>query len=263
MFLAYFDESGDEGYPKYSSELFVLASVYMHSTCWKENYEILRAFRKFLKESYGLPIKQEFHTKEFITGKFPYGGIYNFQQRKEIVTHFCKMAATLKVRCIVVAIDKLKINRANYDVLENALTYNVQRIENDLNKALTVDNFIMITDEGRVNKMKNVTRAMQKINYIPSLYNPHAYRKEIKRLIEDPLPKKSHESYFIQLADLITYISTLYVKQNLCKPKLEWSRRVKTVFNYGEEILLMDALKNAFNTKASRSNPYGLVYYPK
>ena len=36
MYIAYFDETGDDGFPTYSSELFVLTSIYgrEHSTCY-------------------------------------------------------------------------------------------------------------------------------------------------------------------------------------------------------------------------------------
>lgn len=48
MFISYFDESGDDGYPVYSSELFVLSCLYMHETHWKENLQIVQAFRLLL-----------------------------------------------------------------------------------------------------------------------------------------------------------------------------------------------------------------------
>lgn len=263
MFISYFDESGDDGYPVYSSELFVLTSVYMHHSFWKENYSMIHEFRKFLKATYGMPVKQEFHTKEFITDKSYYHGVYTPEQRKEILICFCKMFCTLNIKCISVVIDKKKINRPSYDVLKNALTYNVQRIENDMSRISADARFIIITDEGRVGKMRSTTRSIQKINYIPSMFNSSGYRKEIKNLIEDPLPKSSDQSYFIQLSDMLSFIISLYAKQNLCNPKIDWGNRIRAVLNYGDEILLMDLLKPQLNTKASRSNEYGIVYYPK
>ena len=50
MYLAYFDESGDDGYPKYSSELFVLTSAYLHHQKWQEIYNSIKDFRKQLKQ---------------------------------------------------------------------------------------------------------------------------------------------------------------------------------------------------------------------
>jgi hypothetical protein len=194
MFLSYFDESGDDGYPIYSSELFILSSLYIHHSVWKENHERIHEFRRKLKADFGFPVKQEFHTKEFITDKDSYHGKYSPIVRKDILFLFFQMLPLLDIKIISVAIDKKRINRPQYDVMKNALTYNVLRIENDLNYLGADAKFVIITDEGRVSKMRQTTRAIQQINYIPSLYGSSSYRKEIKNLIEDPLPKSSSES---------------------------------------------------------------------
>jgi len=114
MFIAYFDESGDDGYPVYSSELFVLSCLYMHETHWKDNYNAIVGFRKFLKEKYGFPIKEEFHSKEFATDKNPYHGKYGVQIRKNILFDHCSFMATLNIRCVSVVIDKKNINRPTF-----------------------------------------------------------------------------------------------------------------------------------------------------
>jgi hypothetical protein len=263
MFLAYFDESGDDGYPIYSSELFVLTSLYIHHSQWKENYDRIHQFRRQLKTDFNIPVKQEFHTKEFITDKDPYHGKYSSEQRRSVLFRFFQMLPSLDIKIIGVAIDKKKINRPQYDVMKNALTYNVQRIENDLNYLGADAKFIIITDEGRISKMRQTTRAIQQINYIPSMYSYSSYRKEIKNLIEDPLPKPSSESYFIQLADMLAFVINLYVKQNLCVPKLKWGNRIQNVLNHGDELALLNMIKTKLNIKASRSNEFGIVYYPK
>lgn len=72
MYFSYFDESGDDGFPKYSSELFVLTSIYFNYQYWKINHQKIYEFRKNLKEEFSFPFRQEFHTKEFLQGKPPY-----------------------------------------------------------------------------------------------------------------------------------------------------------------------------------------------
>ena len=263
MFISYFDDSGDDGYPKFSTEIFVLTSLYFHESVWKENFTKLYELRKYINNKYGMPIKEEVHTKEFITDKDPYHGLYTNDIRKSILFDFVKASAMLNMKVISVAIDKTKISRPSYDVLEKALTYNVQRIENDLNYLSSDSKFIIITDEGRVSKMRSTTRAIQKINFIPSMYNSNSYRQEIKNLIEDPLPKPSNQSYFIQLADMICFITSLYIKNKVCNPRIEWGKRVKNVLNYGDDLLLLEILKPIINLKASRLDQFGVVCYPK
>lgn len=263
MYISYFDESGDDGYPSKSSDLFVLTSIYFHHSVWKENYKKLFEIRNQLKKEYGLPIKQEFHTREFITDKAPYHGIYDATTRKKVLFDFVKYCNFLEFKTISVIIDKNNIQRPTYDVLKNALTYNVQRIENDLSSLNPDNKFMIITDEGRVGKMRSTTREIQKINFIPSMYNYESYRKEIQKLIEDPLPKNSKDSYLIQLADMLCFIISLYAKQHLCKQKMSWGKRVLDVLDYGDEKKLLEIIKPKLNLKANRVNEYGFVYYPK
>jgi hypothetical protein len=114
------------------------------------------------------------------------------------------------VRIINVVINKKNIQTDSYEVLGNALTYSVQRIENDLSRMSPASKYVILTDSGRVGKMRKTTRKIQRINFIPSKYSIGSYRKEIQHLIEDPLPKDSKESFFIQLSDLVSYIVFLY-----------------------------------------------------
>lgn len=263
MYISYFDESGDDGYPKFSSDIFVLTSIYFHHKDWQGLYSANQDFRKKLKESYGLLIKEEIHAKELVTDKDPYHGRFTKEQRRDLIFEIFHFIASIDIKIISVAIDKLKIRRPQYNVLKNALTYNVQRIENSLNTLGDESKFIIITDEGRVGKMRDTTREIQRINYIPSQFNQYGYRKEIKNLIEDPLPKNSNQSYFIQLAYVVSFVVSLYVKQNLCFPKREWANRVKDVLMAGDEVILLRLIKERLNEKASKSNEFGIVYYPK
>jgi Protein of unknown function (DUF3800) len=70
--IAYYDEAGDDGFPRYSSPLFALSAVYMHYLQWHPNFERVREFRRALKRDFGLPVKLEMHTKYFVLGKNPY-----------------------------------------------------------------------------------------------------------------------------------------------------------------------------------------------
>ena len=115
----------------------------------------------------------------------------------------------LRVQAIVTVIDKTKIKNKDYDVLEKAFSYNIQRIKNGLNKRPNPELFMVITDEGRVGKMTRVSRQVQRINYIPSKFEQKSSRKEIQLLIEDPLPKNSSQSYFIQAADTLAFIEAV------------------------------------------------------
>ena len=151
MRIAYYDEAGDDGVPG-SSPLFVLGAMYMHYLHWQGNFKRIQDFRSHLKQRYGFPIKLEVHSKELLLNKNPYRpyGISD-DDRVAIIGECCDLIASLDVRIVNVAIIKSRIQSADYPVLDKALTYSVQRIENDLNvdmdqvfAAGTVDRFHLL-----------------------------------------------------------------------------------------------------------------------
>ena len=175
---------------------------------------------------------------------------------------FFELLASLDLKIINVVINKDNIDALEYNVLDRALTYNIQRIENDLKSTDPAHRFLLITDEGRLSKMVKTTRKIQKINFIPSKYNNGSYRNEIEKMIEDPLPKKSSESFFIQLADMVSYVVFLYCNRRYSKIN-RWANRVMEILDYGDEIKLLDRIISVLNTKASSDDKFGVVVYPK
>ena len=49
-YIAYFDETGDDGANTKSSEQFVLTSAYMDANSWQNNFDIVREERRQLKD---------------------------------------------------------------------------------------------------------------------------------------------------------------------------------------------------------------------
>lgn len=88
-YLAYFDETGDDGLIKYSSDHFVLTSLYMPSSKWQENYDALHLMRRGLRDDFGLHVTEEFHTKQFLTDKNPYRAYsWTSEQKQEILKRY-------------------------------------------------------------------------------------------------------------------------------------------------------------------------------
>jgi hypothetical protein len=259
MFIVYMDETGDDGFPKYSSEYFILTSLYFHFESWKPNFAKLKNLRKQLKDDYGFPIGLEFHTKDFLFNKNPYNQLFknSVPQQADILAKYIECICDLDLKIINVIIDKQKILKPNYDVLDTALTYSVQRLENDITIKNSRNKYIIITDEGRVGKMRKVVRKMQVINYVPSKYSDKSRNIAIQGLIEDPLPKDSKESLFIQTVDLISYLSFLHVN-----PK--WGKRISHSIDNSIVQKHLDTLTSANKLNLSASvNKYGFVIHPK
>jgi hypothetical protein len=262
MQIAYFDESGDDGNPG-SSPLFALSGMYLHLLKWKESFERILDFRRAVKRDFKLPVKLELHTKSFLWNKNPYRPLnLPDKDRVQIIGLFCDLVAGLELRIVNVVIVKPRILKPEYDVLDIALKYSLQRIENDLNPAANPDaKLLVITDEGRVGKMRKTARRIQRFNPIPSKFGAYSYQKAIRSLIEDPLPKPSKESYLIQLADLVAFVTYQYglASTGVGAP----SARLAPLVTPGQVSEWMDRLVPSLNLSAAPKDKYGVKFHPE
>lgn len=255
-YIVYFDESGDDGVT--GSPIFVLTSIYMSFEAWQANFDLAKSLRRQLKVDYGFHVSEEMHTNKFLTNKNPYRN-YNWtnEQKREILIAYAKMIAQLDMKCVNVVIDKTKFKDSNYRVLENALKYNIQRIEKDSHEKWK---YILISDKGRIAPMRETARKIRKFNPIPSKYSNTQNNQPIANIVEDILEKDSKDSYFIQICDFISYFVSLYYRLQYQKDTLP--NRAADLIDNVFVSRTMKTISCNFNEMAS-SNPYGLVIYPK
>mgnify|MGYP002624369140 CR=1 FL=1 len=262
--IAYFDETGDDGIVSTSSDIFVLTSLYMPTAVWQRNFDAMRQCRKKLREQFGFHMNEEMHTKDFLTDKGfyrPYG--WTQDQRQSILIEYTKTIAHLDAKVINVIIDKTKVQHTDtYDVLKNALTYNIQRIEND-SRGHSEWNYLIITDPGRLAPMRRTAREIRAFNMIPSQFGTEARNEPVRNLIEDILEKDSKESYFVQACDFVSYFVHLYYKTLVMHKPLP--NRVARVIDEMFVSRVLATLKDGqlLNLDAARTNNYGLVIYPR
>jgi len=261
MHLVYYDESGDDGFPMTTSPLFVLAALYCPAGDWRENFEIVQKFRRQLAKEKLLPFDLEIHTRELILNKKPYAPLrLPDEHRLLIIERFCQLIAQLSARAVVTSVVKPWIRAKQFDILDKALSYSINRIETDLRSA-ELNRFLIITDQGRVTKMRDTARRMQRINYLPSQYGPESYRREIRQLIEDPLPKDSRESHFIQIADLLACL--FYMKVGFETKTVAFPRRAPALLTEEKLLGWLEILRPILNEKANPQHSHGLVIIPK
>lgn len=228
---------------------------------WQSNFNKVQTLKQQLYKLYGFHSSEELHTKNLLADKYPYRDYgWSPDVKMEIIKAYALTIADMKnVSVINVIIDKTKFIDTNYRVLENALKYNIQRIENDSGGKW---NYIIITDKGRLPPMRKTARAIRAYNPIQSKYSYGYKNQPISNLIEDILEKDSKESYFIQICDLISYFTHLYFKTVIKKEPL--SKRIARTIDITFIKRFMATMKESgvLNLKASK-NSYGLVIYPK
>lgn len=233
----------------------------MPSDKWQQNFEILRGMRKQLKDEFGLHTTEEFHTKQFLTNKNPYRDRgWSKEDKQEMIKRYTIALASLDMQCMNVIIDKTVVKSPTYPVLENALTYSIQRIENDSKGQWK---YIILSDRGRVGVMSHTARKIRAFNPIPSMFGMDYRNQPIKNMIEDILEKDSKESYFIQATDFISYFAHLYYLTHDKKQPLP--NRVASIIDPAFVGSVFATLRQGekINLRASIRHPFGFVIYPK
>lgn len=260
-YIAYFDETGDDGNNTDSSDTFLLTSIYMPINSWQNNYDTMVDLRNKLSQKYNFFLSEEMHTKHFLNNKDPYRK-YNWSktEKQDILKEYTSSISKLDISIVNVMIDKRKIKKSDYKVLENALTYNIQRIENDSDGKW---NYIIITDKGRILPMKKTARRIRAYNPIHSKFSQQIINQPIHSLIEDILEKDSKESHFIQICDFVSYFTHLY--QKCCVENKPLPNRISNCIDTTFIENVMQTLKSEgrINLNANKNNDYGIVIYPK
>ena len=113
-YIAYFDETGDDGVTINSSDHFILTSLYMPAESWQQNFEKMRILRRELKDKYGFHVSEEMHTKHFLTDKNPYREYHwSKETKQDIIKAFTLTIAKMDLKIVNVIIDKKKFKLLN------------------------------------------------------------------------------------------------------------------------------------------------------
>jgi hypothetical protein len=253
MFLMYVDESGDTGLVNSPTRYFVLSGVVIHELIWREYLEVLIAFRRRMRLTFGLKLREEIHAAHFINRP---GALVRIPRnnRLSIIRHFADEAANLRdINIINVVVDKAG-KSAGYDVIEQAWRALVQRFS----KTMSHRNFrgpanadergLILPDMSEVKRITQTIRRMRRFNPIPNqpTFGPGYRNLLVENLVEDPFFKDSRHSYFLQVADLAAFL--LY--QRLAPSAYSRKKGVPAYFS---------RLRPVLCTVASSSDPDGIV----
>jgi hypothetical protein len=253
MYLMYVDESGDPGLQNSPTRYFVLSGLVMHELRWREFIEQVLSFRRRMKSTYDLGVRDEIHAAEFIRSS----GSTKLPRhiRYLILRHFAAELAKMNWLSVTnVVVDKAG-KPEGYDVFESAWKVLFQRFENTLahrnfpGPQNPDDLGIVICDDTNGGKLSKLMRRMGSDNPIPN--QSHAgrgYRNmPIRKIIEDPNLRDSKNSHPIQAADLCAYLLFQNLNPNGFMKKVGG----QNAFSLLDPVL---------NKRASTKHPKGVVF---
>lgn len=195
MWFAYVDES------KENNSFFVYSALLIESDAWNETFAAVKALRQQLRQSHGIFINKELHAWKFAAGKGQISDRILDKQRRAVI-----FAEVLR---FIAESGKFKLISS----VHTSEFYAFDRLMNRLNRTAQAKktNVLLFCDEGQEAVFTRRIRKMRVYNQIPS--NRGVWQDSgsvvknipIQNIIEDPIFKKSHMSYFIQLVDFCAY----------------------------------------------------------
>jgi len=204
MFLAYIDESGDKGpLATAGSRSFTLGCVLVRATAWPSTFDALIGFRRFLFKQFGLPVRAEIKANHLLRNAGAFRDLaLSESARHAIYRGSLRLQAKLSLSAFAIVINKAKL-RAGVDPHGQAWTFMFQRLER-----LTTpgdDRVLVIHDEGDRLAVRKLARKARRAGMAGRAFGPGALPRPFKGLVDDPVPRDSQESCFLQLADLVAY----------------------------------------------------------
>jgi len=202
MRLAYIDESGDSGYG--GSRTYTLGCVLIEDTAWPDAFDSLIGFRRFLKSQFGIRVRDEIKANYLIRNSGPLRQL-NLGDgiRRDIYRQHMRLAPKIGLDVFSVVINKGLISQRKMNPRDIAWEFLLQRIERLSTKTGVP---VLIThDEGEDLKIRALARKARRANTAGSAFGTGRFKLPARLLIDDPVSRQSHQSYFIQLADLAAF----------------------------------------------------------
>ncbi len=135
------------------------------------------------------------------------GGLRRFDmapgQRRLIYNYHLNQLAGINARAFAVVVDKAAADVSGTACLEIAWETLLQRLERTTSQEQT--DVMVIHDQGEDAALRAILRRARRHMTSGTYFGSGTIRMPLQRLIEDPVPRVSHESYFLQLADLVAY----------------------------------------------------------
>lgn len=204
--LAYVDETGDTGVGSSRSSLsFTLGCVVVKAEDWSPVFDDLLNFRRRLKARFGLPIRAEVKANHLIRDGGPVKPLQLSPAERSLIyrAHLRFMNADGRIHAFAVAGRKTG-NVGGTDLLTAVWMPLLQRLERT-SRAWNGSTVFIIHDEGENPHIRKLARWSRRRLTAGSLGGQGSLQVPFTQLLDDPVPKASHESYFVQLADLVAY----------------------------------------------------------
>lgn len=199
--FAYIDESGDVGMEG-GSKTFTLSCVLVPLDDWDTRLDYMIQMRRDTKARYRVPMRQEAKANHIVGVKKLYRDLgLGDGQMRDVYQRHMRAINRVSSGTFAVVIQKDKLNKRDVDVFDMAWRYMLERLRK--RSEATGSPILLVHDNGQDAEIRKLVRRFRKITW-----SAKGERVNAPLLVEDPTPRDSQQSYFIQLADLAAYAAS-------------------------------------------------------
>lgn len=202
MLIAYVDESGNTGTVASGGSLtFTLGCVLVDAAAWPTAFDELLAMRRRVRDRFGLPMRAEVRANDLIraSGDIRNVGLAPTERLLIFRAHMAVMSA-LPARAFAVVVDKRNQTADYFDLAWEGLLQRLERTSTHEQQP-----FMVVHDEGANDQVRAWVRRSRRYLTAGSATGYGTLRNPARLLVDDPVPRTSRQSYFIQAADLVAY----------------------------------------------------------
>lgn len=205
VYIAYVDESGDDGVKRGSSLTYVLGCVVIESPDWAETFDSVIMFRRYVAASFGVPVRAEIKANHLLRNGGPLRERpLSERARFKLYRAHMRVQDKLGMKAFAVVIDKGEAanriggRRPSSDI---AWEYLLQRLE----RSFRGSQVLVVHDEGDPLTIRKRARKARRAGTAGSAFGSGMLNVPFRNLLDDPVSRDSKQSYFLQLADLNAY----------------------------------------------------------
>jgi hypothetical protein len=218
--LAYVDDSGNSAFPPAGSMSFALGCVLVEARQWPDVFDELIEYRRFIKASFGVPIRAEVKANYLLRNGGPHFRAHPVSEgaRYRIYRGFLRLQHKLELAVfgVVVKKDRMQALGIVRDPRELAWEWLLQRLERFTTKGAS--ELLLVHDEGDSLMIRKATRRARRAGTAGSAFGGGTLRRPARLIVDDPVPRRSDQSYFVQLADLVAYAAFRHIYPPPARP---------------------------------------------
>jgi hypothetical protein len=203
VYLAYVDESGSAGsVAKGSSKSYVLGCVLVRASHWMEAFEGLLGYRRHAKTEFGLPLRAEIKVNHLLRN----AGAFSELALSEVARHslyrgMLRLCSERHIRVFAIVARKELLGGQNvHDLAWILLLQTLQRLAAEEDEQV-----LIFHDEAADLRIRTLARTSQLTGHSEHAFKGAVLSLPFRDLVDYPISRHSHDSLFLQLADLVAY----------------------------------------------------------